>query len=141
VGHKDVGKNDEDGQELQSNAQPHQLLAEIGARAFHHRANSEEEHDKYGQHSDRGGMIKNSLHQAHPLPELGLCLSLGPEDRNRQFLAMAMLWTETTGRRRRITHLKFALDGKNLNSSCAPSTVAPPGWQISLTAVSMRFLA
>jgi hypothetical protein len=119
VGHKDVGKNNEDCQKLKPDPPPHQFLAQVRAGALHHIPQAKKQHDENGKNSNRSGMIENRLHQPYPQPNPGFCLSLPHRVGNLQVAEPTAHLGAKTFRRQSITHLKFALGWKSLNFSAA----------------------
>jgi hypothetical protein len=124
VRHKYVGNDDDNCQELQADAPSHQLLTEVGIIAFHHRVQSQEQHDEDDKNGNRGQKIKKGLHRLFPWPKSCFCLSLRFPDGNRQVMMQTSQSGAKSGRRPSITHLKFALGGKSLNCPGAPNAKA-----------------
>ncbi|CEJ83572.1 hypothetical protein HYPGJ_10370 [Hyphomicrobium sp. GJ21] len=134
AGHKCIGKNDQNGEELQRDTPAHQLLAEVRISAFHQRAQAVEQYGEYSERRDGRGMVEKRLHPAYPPPVFQIGLSLWTRGGNCQDYAETTRHATFAGgfapERARITHLKFALFGKCLNP-CDASYLAPAPRRIS----------
>jgi hypothetical protein len=115
VRHKYVGNDDDNRQELQADAPSHQLLTEVGVIAFHHRMQSEEQHDEDDKNGNRGQKIEEGLHRLFPWRKSCFCLSPWSSYGNRQVMMQTSQSAGKSGLWPSITHLKFALGGKSLN--------------------------
>jgi hypothetical protein len=139
VGHKCIGKNDQDSQKLQADPPTHQLLAEIGITALHHRVQTVKQHGEDGKDGDGTRMIEKCLHSPDPLLTLGVGLSLRLRRGNHQVVAPRALAADfTPGLMPSITHLKFALVGKSLNP-CGALYSAPAPRRVFPLSGPMRF--
>src|ERR1700749_3038308 len=54
--------DDDDGDELQQHAQPHQLLRAVRRAAAHHVDEAEDQDDRDGADGDRNGIMRHEIH-------------------------------------------------------------------------------